>query len=117
MRQRRVGCLDGRHGEGKLQRNQDAGFFWALEGPYLMQILGDLGAEVIKIERPALGNDERASAPIAEKRNGLQSGYFMLVNRGKVRRVQSEEPVLQTGPDTQLLSYDTSCRPSSDGCG
>jgi CoA:oxalate CoA-transferase len=54
-------------------------FSRVLAGPYLTQLLRDLGAEVIKIEQPGIGADERSLTPII---NG-QSGYYMMVNRGK----------------------------------
>ena len=50
-----------------------------MAGPYLGQIFADLGAEVIKIEQPGKGADERSFSPFGKG----QSGYFMLVNRGK----------------------------------
>lgn len=50
-----------------------------LAGPYCTMILSDLGAEVIKIERPETGDDSRAFGPW---QNG-ESAYFMSVNRGK----------------------------------
>jgi crotonobetainyl-CoA:carnitine CoA-transferase CaiB-like acyl-CoA transferase len=34
-----------------------------LSGPYCTMLLGDLGAEVIKVERPSEGDDTRAFAP------------------------------------------------------
>jgi glutaryl-CoA transferase len=34
-----------------------------LSGPYCTMLLGDLGAEVIKVERPGEGDDTRAFAP------------------------------------------------------
>lgn len=54
-------------------------FTRVLAGPYLTQMLRDLGAEVIKVEQPGKGADERQMSPIV---NG-QSGYFMMLNRGK----------------------------------
>lgn len=54
-------------------------FTRVLAGPYLTQLLCDLGAEIIKIEQPGKGADERVLTPIV---NG-QSGYYMMLNRGK----------------------------------
>ena len=51
-----------------------------LAGPYATQLLGDLGAEVWKIERPGSGDETRAWGPpfVAG-----QSAYFLSVNRNK----------------------------------
>jgi crotonobetainyl-CoA:carnitine CoA-transferase CaiB-like acyl-CoA transferase len=49
-------------------------------GPYCTQILGDLGAEVVKIERIGRGDDARAWAPPFW---GRESATFMSVNRNK----------------------------------
>ena len=49
-------------------------------GPFCSQILGDLGAEVIKVERPGRGDDARAWAPPYW---GEESATFMGVNRNK----------------------------------
>ncbi|MGI5830057.1 MAG: CaiB/BaiF CoA transferase family protein [Bradymonadia bacterium] len=54
-------------------------FTRVLAGPFCSMILADLGAEVIKIERPETGDDTRAYGPFI---NG-ESLYFMSVNRGK----------------------------------
>jgi len=51
----------------------------ALVGPLATQTLGDLGAEVIKVEHPAKGDLTRAYAP---EYNGL-SAYFVSLNRNK----------------------------------
>jgi len=50
-----------------------------LAGPYCAMLLGDMGAEVIKIEEPDRGDDTRGWPPFA---NG-ESTYFMSVNRNK----------------------------------
>jgi len=61
-----------------------------LAGPYCTQILGDLGAEVIKIEHPTRGDDTRAwGPPYAKHIKGNktdtpgESAYFLSVNRNK----------------------------------
>jgi len=58
-------------------------FTRVLVGPTLTQLLADNGAEVIKIEKPFYGADERHNAPIIKGKNGFQSGYYVMVNRGK----------------------------------
>lgn len=50
-----------------------------LAGPFTTMILGDLGADVIKIEQPEIGDEARNFGPF---KNGF-SLYFMSVNRGK----------------------------------
>lgn len=58
-----------------------------LAGPYCTQMLGDLGAEVIKIERPGNGDDTRKFAPpFLVDEQGAQtseSAYFLSANRNK----------------------------------
>src|SRR5262249_37722967 len=49
-------------------------------GPYCTMQLGDLGAEVIKIEQPGTGDDTRAFAPPYQ---GDQAAYFLSINRNK----------------------------------
>ena len=49
-------------------------------GPFCTQILGDMGAEVIKVERPGRGDDARAWAPPFW---GAESAAFMAMNRNK----------------------------------
>lgn len=50
-----------------------------LAGPYCTMLLSDLGAEVIKVERPDVGDDSRHFGPFV---NG-KSAYFCSLNRGK----------------------------------
>ncbi|MEM6281588.1 MAG: CaiB/BaiF CoA-transferase family protein [Chloroflexota bacterium] len=52
----------------------------ALAGPYCAMMLGDLGAEVVKIERPVVGDQSRQWAP---PYIGDQSCYYLAVNRNK----------------------------------
>ncbi len=58
-----------------------------LAGPWCTQILADLGAEVIKIERPGMGDDTRHWGPPwlvdADGNETAESGYFLSTNRGK----------------------------------
>ncbi len=52
---------------------------WVLSGPFATMVLSDLGAEVIKVERPQVGDIARGNGPHV---NGL-STYFLSLNRGK----------------------------------
>lgn len=55
-----------------------------LAGPWATQCLADLGAEVIKIERPEVGDDTRTwGPPFFEDSDEPVSAYFMCANRGK----------------------------------
>ena len=50
-----------------------------LAGPYCTMILSDLGARVIKVEAPEVGDDSRGFGPFIQD----QSAYFMSLNRNK----------------------------------
>ncbi|MEK7709421.1 MAG: CoA transferase, partial [candidate division NC10 bacterium] len=50
-----------------------------LAGPFCSMMLGDMGAEVIKVEEPGKGDDTRTWPPFS----GGESTYFMSVNRNK----------------------------------
>ncbi|HKJ95612.1 MAG TPA: CaiB/BaiF CoA-transferase family protein [Gammaproteobacteria bacterium] len=81
-----------------------------LAGPWATQMLADLGAEVIKIERPGRGDDTRSwGPPYLGEGEGRRSAYFLSANRGKrsvaidiarpegrdlVRRLAAESDVL-----------------------
>ena len=52
---------------------------WVLSAPFATMVLSDLGAEVIKVERPEVGDIARGNGPYVK---GL-STYFLSLNRGK----------------------------------
>ncbi|MBC3907489.1 CaiB/BaiF CoA transferase family protein [Undibacterium umbellatum] len=58
-----------------------------LAGPWCAQNLADLGAEVIKVERPGSGDDTRTWGPPylrdAEGNNTTEAAYYLAANRGK----------------------------------
>jgi crotonobetainyl-CoA:carnitine CoA-transferase CaiB-like acyl-CoA transferase len=51
-----------------------------LAGPLCTQVLGDLGADVVKVERPGLGDDTRHWGPPFA---GTDAAYFLALNRNK----------------------------------
>ena len=74
-----------------------------LAGPLCSQTLADLGAEVIKVERPHCGDDTRSwGPPWMPDPNGeltREAGYYQCVNRGKY----SVEINISTAEGQQLL--------------
>ncbi|WP_312916553.1 CaiB/BaiF CoA-transferase family protein [Stenotrophomonas sp.] len=58
-----------------------------LAGPWATQVLADFGADVIKVERPGVGDDTRTWGPPylqdAEGRDTSESAYYLCANRGK----------------------------------
>ena len=67
------------HLAGPLAGIRILDFTRVLAGPFATMMLGDLGAEIIKIERPGKGDDSRYSGP---KANG-ESTHFITANRNK----------------------------------
>lgn len=64
---------------GPLKNLKILDLTWALAGPFGTMLLADLGAEVIKVERPGIGDMARTLEPIVDS----VSTYFFSVNRGK----------------------------------
>jgi crotonobetainyl-CoA:carnitine CoA-transferase CaiB-like acyl-CoA transferase len=56
-------------------------FSRVLAGPFATMMLGDLGAEVLKVERPGSGDDTRSWGPPHDSRG--RATYFLSVNRNK----------------------------------
>ncbi|MFC4504690.1 MULTISPECIES: CaiB/BaiF CoA transferase family protein [Streptomyces] len=76
----RTGVLDGA-ARGALDGLRIADFSRVLAGPYATMLLADLGADVVKVERPGVGDDTRAWHPPADQ-DGT-STYFLSANRNK----------------------------------
>ena len=67
------------HPPGPLAGIRVLDLTWVLAGPYAAMILCDLGAEVVKVERPPHGDVARTTGPFVNN----ESMYFQSVNRGK----------------------------------
>ena len=87
-----------------------------LAGPWCGQLLADLGAEVIKVERPGEGDDTRHwGPPFLHDADGanLDAAYFHATNRGKTSRAvdiaspegQAEVRALIGGADVVIENY------------
>lgn len=69
-----------------------------LAGPLASMILGDLGADILKIERPGSGDDTRGWGPPFDERG--ESAYYLSVNRNKL----SVAADLSRAADRELLA-------------
>jgi formyl-CoA transferase len=96
-----------------------------LAGPWATQLLADLGADVVKVERPLTGDDTRAWGPPylkdADGRDTSEAAYYLSANRGKrsvtidiakpagqalVRKLaQKSDIVVENYKDGQLAKY------------
>ena len=78
----------------------------ALAGPFCALMLGDYGADVIKIERPGVGDDTRKWGPPFI---GEESAYFLNVNRNKrsltlnLRDEKAQQVFLQLAADADII--------------
>jgi formyl-CoA transferase len=78
----------GAHAPGPLSHLTILDLSRVLAGPWCTQLLSDLGATVIKIERPGTGDDTRAWGPPflkdTEGRDTAEAAYYLACNRGKL---------------------------------
>jgi crotonobetainyl-CoA:carnitine CoA-transferase CaiB-like acyl-CoA transferase len=84
-----------------------------LAGPYCTQMLGDLGAEIIKIEKPGSGDDTRTWGPPFLKDKGgndtSESAYYLSINRNKksvavdIRTKEGQEIIHQLLENSDVL--------------
>lgn len=78
-----------------------------LAGPFCTQILGDLGADVIKVERPKVGDDTRYWGPPFT--NDGTAAYFTCTNRNKrditvnLKSEQGREIILKLAKQSDIL--------------
>lgn len=77
-----------------------------LAGPYCTMMLGDLGAEVIKVERPGTGDDTRTWGPPF---SGGESAYYLCCNRNKksiaidLKNARGAELVMELAKTSDVL--------------
>lgn len=75
--------LDHFRGSGPLRDVTILDFSQMMMGPLATQLMGDLGALVIKVERPTVGEWERSYFPQGRSLHG-ESPYFLAMNRNKL---------------------------------
>lgn len=73
-----------------------------LAGPVCTMLLGDLGADVIKVERPVTGDETRSWGPPFDPRG--ESAYYLSVNRNKVSLVADLDDVGDRALIEQLIA-------------
>ena len=84
-----------------------------LAGPWASQLLADMGADVIKIERPGSGDDTRGWGPPYLKdeagNDTTEAAYYLAANRGKksltlnIAKVEAQEIIRQLIKDTDVF--------------
>ncbi|MFW6074956.1 MAG: CaiB/BaiF CoA transferase family protein [Chloroflexota bacterium] len=72
-------------GQGPLAGMRVVDLTRVMSGPYCTMMLGDMGADVIKVERPGAGDDTRGWGPPFIEKPGVprESAYYLSVNRNK----------------------------------
>jgi crotonobetainyl-CoA:carnitine CoA-transferase CaiB-like acyl-CoA transferase len=79
-----MALLDDRAERGALGHLRIADFSRVLAGPLATMVLGDLGADVIKVEQPGVGDDTRTwGPPWWDDGDGATSTYYLTLNRNK----------------------------------
>ena len=74
----------GGEGTGPLAGVRVVDMTRAMAGPYATLMLADAGADVVKIERPGVGDDTRGwGPPFVGSDSTRESVYFLSINRGK----------------------------------
>ena len=73
--------MDDRLATPPLHRLRILDFSRVLAGPFATMMLADLGADVVKIERPGIGDETRSWGPPFDDHG--QATYFQAVNRNK----------------------------------
>ncbi len=82
-----------------------------LAGPWSTQILADLGAEVIKIERPGAGDDTRSWGPpfVTREDGSKDAAYYFTTNRNKrsvaldISTAEGQATIRRLARDSQVL--------------
>ncbi|WP_114652897.1 CaiB/BaiF CoA transferase family protein [Polynucleobacter necessarius] len=84
-----------------------------LAGPWCAQNLADLGADVIKVERPGVGDDTRHWGPPfvkdAQSNDTLETAYFICINRNKrsitvdISKPEGQEIIRQLAKESDVV--------------
>ena len=77
-----------------------------LAGPYCTMNLGDMGAEVIKVEQPGKGDDTRSWGPPFA---GSEAAYFLGINRNKKYRITASSKTKPSPVRTEPRLPSTLC--------